>query len=93
MLIKGDDTLVLIPSKQQPRIHLIECSRKAEKEEDKYGNLAMIGGLYRDYCCQDCSPKGETQFLEHKDKTRKILVCPKCGKETPAPEIKQGKYA
>jgi hypothetical protein len=71
-----------------PGIYLFKCSREAEKEEDKYGNLAMIGGLYRDYCCQFCSPKGKTQYLEFKDETRKILVCPNCGKETPAPEVK-----
>lgn len=70
------------------RIHIIECSKKAEKEEDKYGNRAKIGKLYHDYCCQDCSPNGKTQFLVYKDETRKILVCPNCGKETPAPEVK-----
>jgi hypothetical protein len=72
----------------KPRICLVECSREAEKEEDKYGNIVMIGKLYHDYCCQDCSPKGKTQYLEFKDETRKILVCPNCGKETPAPEVK-----
>ena len=92
---KRGDTLItelfvrlfaLIPKK--PRIHLVECSKEAEKEEDKYGNRAMIGSLYRNYCCQYCSPKGKTQYLEYKDETKKILVCPNCGKETPAPEVK-----
>lgn len=77
---------LLVSLQRKPRIYIVKCSKKAEREEDKYGNFALIGNLYRNFCCQFCSPKGETQYLYYKDETRKILVCPKCGKETPAPE-------
>lgn len=78
----------LIP--REPRIYLVECSREAEIEEDKYGNQAMIGGLFHHFCCQICYLKGKTQHLVYKDETRKILVCPNCRNETPAPEVKRG---
>jgi len=51
--------------------------------EDKYGFYAILGDLSRKYRC----PKPEcNDFLEYKDSSRTVLVCPSCGFEKPAPE-------
>ncbi len=70
-----------------PKIEITRFSLKGPcREEDKYGNIAMLKKMYEDYCCTACSKNGPTEFLVYKEGDDTTLVCLKCGFEKPCPQ-------
>lgn len=49
--------------------------------EDKYGLYAILRDLSQKYRCPECR-----DFLEYKDDSGTVLVCPSCGFEKPSPK-------
>ncbi|MFA5714280.1 MAG: hypothetical protein WC998_00885 [Candidatus Paceibacterota bacterium] len=65
-------------------IIILKSNRPPEPPEDKYGHMAMLKKLNETYRCS-CG-----EFFVYKDDSFKILVCPKCGFEKEAPQVKRG---